>query len=246
MNMTLNALQCGPSLYLQEEIVLLALHDQKGNFASHGWFSQAISGALLAELILHDRIRLVIEEGKDAKDGIVELVDAAPIGEPLLDECLTKITEDDKPRSAEHWVTSFGSISNAYHRVAEGLVDREILRIDKKKILFIFQQTVYPERDPIPEQALRQRLHTAIFDEAKPVDERTAVLTAILHPTGMLSSVLDRKELKEREARIKQIASGDAVGASLRASVEAAQAVVTNMLLTSAATTAATTMIITS
>lgn len=50
------------SLFLQEEIMLLALRDKEGTIASGSMYQYAISGAILAELLLNNRI--VVDESK--------------------------------------------------------------------------------------------------------------------------------------------------------------------------------------
>ena len=41
------------SLFLHEEILLLALKDEEGTIASGTWYQQAIAGAILATLYLY-------------------------------------------------------------------------------------------------------------------------------------------------------------------------------------------------
>ena len=44
------------SLMMHEEILLLALHDEKGTTSLGGWFANAMGGALFSELVLRKAI----------------------------------------------------------------------------------------------------------------------------------------------------------------------------------------------
>ena len=74
-------------LYLHEQILLLALRDDKGTIESRaGWYSLALGGGLLSELLLTGRI--AIEEGDKPA---VRITDDTRTGAPLLDECLALV-----------------------------------------------------------------------------------------------------------------------------------------------------------
>ncbi len=105
------------TLFLHEELMLLALKDEKGTIASGAMYQYAIGGAVLAELLLDHRIRIV-EPKKNKK--LVELVSATPLGNALIDECLAKIKDSKKRRSAPNWVSKFANTN----RPPEGLSRR--------------------------------------------------------------------------------------------------------------------------
>ena len=70
-------------LYLHEEIMLLALRDEKGTVEFGTNYVHAICGAILAELLMAGRIS--VAEGKKK---LVNPVSDEPLGDPVLDECL--------------------------------------------------------------------------------------------------------------------------------------------------------------
>ena len=49
------------ALFLHEEVMLLALRDKEGTIASGSMYQYAIGGAVLAELLLHDRVEVSVE-----------------------------------------------------------------------------------------------------------------------------------------------------------------------------------------
>ena len=130
-------------LYLHEEIMLLALRDEEGTVDFGSMYGYALGGAILAELLLAGRIS--VDEGTRK---LVNLVSDEPIGEPIIDEFLRKISTAKRRAVLQNWVSSFSSLKNLHHRIAQGLCDRGILRADEDKILLIFRRKIYPEINP--------------------------------------------------------------------------------------------------
>lgn len=209
-------------LRLYEDVMLLALRNDKGTIAGGVMYSQAVGGALLAELILDGRIRAVTEGRKTY--AVAER--STSVGDPILDECLQKVVASPRRRTLLHWVQKFAAIKQLKHRVAASLVDRGILREEAGRVLLIFSRRLYPEFDPSAERAIVARLSDAIFSDTATVDTRTTVLIALAQHSGLLKANLDRKQLKARRARIDAIAKGDAVGKATRQAIEAVHAAV--------------------
>jgi Golgi phosphoprotein 3 len=224
------------TLFLHEEIMLLALRDEEGTIASGSMYQYAVSGAILAELVLNKRIG--VDEAKRKK--LVSLVDSTPVGEPLLDECLEKINSAKRRASLQTWVSRFANVKNLKHRLAEQLCQRGILRADEDKVLLIFTRKMYPEIDREPERRIIDRLREAIFTDSEDVEPRTAVLLSLAHNADLLKNVFDKKELKRRKARIKQVIDGEMTGKAAKEAIEAMQAAVTVACIMPAITAATT------
>jgi len=210
------------TLFLHEEILLLALWDKEGTIASGMTYQYAIGAAILAELLLSKRIE--IEQSGRKK--LVNLVNSSPIGEPLVDECLEKVNNSKRRAALQTWVSRFAGIKNLNHRVAQQLCRRGILRADEDKVLLLFTRKIYPEVNPVPERELIGRLRNAIFTETKDIAPRTVVLLSLASSTGILKIVFDKKELKGRKARIEQIVNGEITGKAATEAIQAMQAAV--------------------
>ncbi|MCK4350140.1 MAG: GPP34 family phosphoprotein, partial [Candidatus Krumholzibacteria bacterium] len=154
------------NLFLQEEILLLALNDKKGTFYMRN-FLPAIAGAMVAELLLAGRID--VEEGRKK---LINLVSRQTFGDPLLDEVLDKIATAKRRASLQTWIQRFSNIPKLQHRVAQGLCRRAILREDEQQILILFRQKIYPEVDHDAERLLIQHLHDTIFGENQEIEPR--------------------------------------------------------------------------
>jgi len=210
------------SLSLPEEILLLALHDEKGTIGMGSTYSYAVGGAVLAELLMRGRVRLEAS----GKKKLVTLTTAEPTGRAFLDDCLARIDEDSKQRPAETWVSRFAAAKQLKHRLAEQLCERGILRADEDQVLLLFTRRIYPEVDSRPERELIERLRRAIFSDAGQVEPRTAVLISVAHHAGLLANAFEKRELKARKARIEQIGTGDATSQATKEAIEAMQAAV--------------------
>lgn len=211
-------------LFLHEEVMLLALRDEEGTVASGTMYQYAIGAAVLAELLLNER--LTVEQIRKRK--LVNLVSSMPLGDPLIDECLEKIGRAKRRAALQTWVSRFAGVKNLKHRVARRLCDRGILRASEDKILLIFTRKIYPEINPEPERELIERLRQAIFTDIEDIDSRTMILVSLAKSVGLLKVVFDKKELKRRKARIERIIKGEITG---KAAAEAVQAIQTAILV---------------
>jgi hypothetical protein len=210
------------TLFLHEEILLLALRDEEGTIASGTMYQYAIGAALLAELLLSKRI----EVEQSGKKKLVNLISPSPLSEPLIDECLEKVGSAKRRAVLQTWVSRFAGVKNLKHRVAQQLCRRGILRAEEDKVLLIFTRKIYPEVNPEPEAELIERLRHAIFTDAEDIDPRTVVLLSLANSTGLLKVVFDKKKLKGRKARIKQIVNGEITGKAATEAIQAMQAAV--------------------
>lgn len=210
------------TLFLHEEVLLLALRDKEGTIAAGSTYQFAIGGALLAELLFRDRVRL----DQTSKKRLVEIVDVKSIGEELLDECLAAVENAKRRATSQTWVEKFARVKRLKYRLAGQLRERGIVTRNEDKILGIFTRTTYPEADPGPERRLIDRLSKAILLDSDSVDPRTVVLLSLAFYAGLLNGVVGKKELKARKARIKQIIEGDVTGTAVKEAIEAMHAAV--------------------
>jgi hypothetical protein len=210
------------SLFLHEEVMLLALRDEEGTIASGTMYQYAIGAAILSELLLNKRIS--VKEGKKKK--LVDLISSTPLGDPLIDQCLEKIVNAKRRASLQTWVSRFAGVKNLKHRAAQQLCDRGILRATEDTILLLFTRKIYPELNPVPERRLIERLRQAIFTDGRDIDPRTVVLVSLADSTGLLKVVFDKKKLKGRKDRIKEISNGEITGKAAKEAIQAMQAAV--------------------
>ena len=175
-------------LFLHQEILLLALRDKEGTIAQGAMYQFAIGGAIIAELLLNKRIS--IDENKKK---LVNLIDPSPLHDPLLDECLLKISNAKRRASIQTWISKFANTKNIKHRVAEQLCKLGILLANEDQVLLVFTRKIYPEINPEPERKLIARLHEAIFTDSNNIDPATVVLLSLANNAGILKIVFNKK-----------------------------------------------------
>ncbi len=224
------------NLWLQEELLLIALHDEKGTLHNQAsMLPYPLGAALLTELLLAERIALSAD-----KRPFVEITSDAPLNHQLIDECLVRIAESRKRARVDAWVNRFAGVKNLRHRVAVDLCRLGVLTEDEDRVLWLFKRRLYPQRDERVEQALIARLERAIFEDGE-LDSRTALLISLADSADLLKIPFNRKRLKGRKQRIKAINAGEPLGAASRAAIEAVHAaIVASTAATMIATTAAT------
>jgi hypothetical protein len=224
-----------PDLLLAEELLLLALDDEKGNDKTMST-DTGLAGALLLELAA----------GGWVEDAGGKLVASAtpPAGAPpaeVLVEALAVIEASDKPRDAGHWVRKLpGELKPIKARVAARLVERGVLSEHRHKILGLIGVDRWPEADPAPELTLRERLRAELTG-ATEISERTALLAPLLRALDLLKSVVAKDERKAAGKRAKELADDPAhVGSAVQATVDATRAVVMAAVIASTAATTVT------
>lgn len=206
------------SLFLHEEILLLALHDEKGTIGMGSTYAFAVGGALLAELFVRRRIEMT----GTGKKRYVQLLDPTPVGERLLDESLSRIAAAKRRGTLATWVSRFAGSRQLRNRLADGLCRRGILRAEEKDVLLFFKRRTYPALDPEPEHELVQRLWDAIFTDAD-ADARTIVLLSLANSARLLPMAFDKNALKARRERIEALVAQEELGGAVKGAIEAAQ-----------------------
>jgi hypothetical protein len=186
-------------------------------------YNYSLAGAILSELLLQDIICV-----SEDKDKIVTVVHSNPLGDPIMDEVLSQISQSSKPRNLQYWVTSVAGLKDLAHRIAEQLSELAIVAKEQGKFLWLFTRKIWPEIDGSYENSIRQRMAAVMFFEDVLPDDRTAVLIALAKSCHVLDANFASVELKQHTSRIKQICEGKllAVGATLGA-IAAVQAAMT-------------------
>jgi golgi phosphoprotein 3 len=212
------------SLGIHHELLLLALHDRKGTHAYGQMVQIGLGGALLTELLLGERVRIV-QEGSRRKKSFVEVVDASPTYDSAMDAALEKLKGLKRRGNPRDTVTRIGNVKKLRALVARDLCRKGVLRETEQEILLLFRRKVYPTVDPGPERELIARIRGAL-EGTGTVDDRTASLVAVADVTDTLGAIYPRKDRKRLKGRIKEVAaSGE--GKATRDAVEAARAAVT-------------------
>lgn len=204
-------------LYFYEEILLLALKDETG-VATVGFLEYSIVGAVLAELLLAQRIAI-----SESKKQHVTVVNPEAMNDPVIDACFDLIKAHKRGRSLRDWVATLATLKELFHKAAQQLCERGILKADKGKVLLFFTRRIYPEINPVPEKRLISQLHMAIFSDGRDVEPRTVVLISLAQGLGLLKATFGRKEIAARKDRIDSMVRGDLTGKAVKEVITACQ-----------------------
>jgi hypothetical protein len=220
-------------LLLAEELLLLVLDDEKGQ-ATVSSAETGLAGALLLDLA--DGGWLVCSDGTLVPAGGAA-GDTPPAG--VLDDALTAIRDAGEPRDAKHWVRKLPrELKPLQKRTAQRLFERGVLAAERHKVLGLFATDRYPEADPEPERALRERLRAELTG-ARDVSPRTALLVPLLRAYRLVGKLVDKTDRKATEARAKEIAESPGnVGGAVKAVLDEMQAAVMVAVMASTTTAA--------
>ncbi|GAB5561575.1 MAG: hypothetical protein SynsKO_32220 [Synoicihabitans sp.] len=234
-----------PDLWLHEEVTLLALAEEKGTVETGSWYPYVAAGAVLAELMLRQRIRIQTEAEAKAtgtwynrKPRLV-VTDATPMRDALIDDWLRKISEAEKLKPAGDWLSKIANSRGLQSAASSRLVEMEILEQRKDKILWVFNRVRYPEKDGAPEEEIRRRLERAIFEDDIEVDARTIVLLSLTKNGEFLPALFDKKRLKTRKQHLEKLIAGEALGTATAELIEAIQVGIVVTITSAAAVTVA-------
>ncbi len=214
-----------PSLYLHEETLLLSLNDDSGK-TQGAWFLFGMGGAILAELLLAERVS--IEKVK--KTSLLVVNKATGVGEPILDECLLRVSTAKRRAAVSTWIGRFAGTPKLKQRVAERLCLRGILKRADARVLFVFSRQVFPTVDAEPERELIRRMSRAIFEDGN-VDERTATVVMLAHKAGLLRHIYGAQAVKERKSRIEGLPLPAHLATSIQEAIAAAEAAITATMI---------------
>ena len=211
------------SLYLHEEILLLALQDQKGTIDYRaGLHRHVLAGAIIGELLLADRIRM-----EDSRKKLVDVINHSLIDDPVLYQVLLQMAEAKRRKSIQAWITKLATTPKLTEHIAQGLCKKGILKEEEANILWIFKTKRYPEVNPGPERALLDRIRKAIFTNQEKVDSRTSVLISLSYRSNLLSIPFSNKDLRKNRKRIEKIINGELIGKTTDDVIKAVQAAAT-------------------
>ncbi len=192
---------------LSEEILLLALDDEKGHVGMGVCITldTALAGAQLLDLAIAKRITI--------EDKRVIPLHGPPLEDPVLAAALARIREENEPKKAEKIIPKL--TKGLRKRLLAQLVEKGLVREDERKVLGFISKNRYPEANGAVEDELRRRLRDVILVERTP-DERTAALAAVIQAADLESLIMNRQERKASKQRLKELAEREVFSPAIR------------------------------
>jgi hypothetical protein len=222
-------------LRLAEELLLIALDDEKGTIISSAYLaiSYGLAGAILMEMAENKKIEI---EGKKLK-----LVNPGLTGDFVIDRVVEMISKSRKPHTLQHWVSQIGyKIKDIKEKLLEDLINKGILEKREGKVLWIFTTKKYPTRYEKPENLVRKRIIDIVMKGVE-ADSGSLMLLSLIEACELTKEVFrDKKDYKIARKRIKELSAGDMVNKAIHEAVQAIQAAIAVSITASVAASAAT------
>lgn len=211
-------------LRFAEEILLLALDDKTGKLhpLPERALDFALAGGLLMELAFLNKI------DTDLKRLIV--VDRAPTGDPLLDEIMALLPEDDDSLTIQKGLSRVALKSDVLRRdLFRGLVEKGILRKEEHRFLWVLNERRYPVIDNRQEQEVRARIREVIIGGGIP-DPRDVAIICLMNACDLSHTIFSAEELEQFSSRIDQVSKMDMIGQALAKAIREIQRAVLEVI----------------
>ena len=202
------------ALTLAEEIVLLSLDDETGRPVGRAGMAPdlALAGALMMELALAGRV--------DTDRDRLFVVDAAPVGDAVLDGVLARLAAPGAPGDARGALPLLArDIGPARAALLERLVARGILRRVEDRLLWILPDRRFPKapgREEVTEA--RARLRALLLEEAIPTPH-DALLLGLARAAGLLPLIFSAEELARVQGWLALVTRIESLNRSLAVAV---------------------------
>ncbi|KAL1961220.1 hypothetical protein VTO42DRAFT_3166 [Malbranchea cinnamomea] len=220
-----------PKLTLMEEVLLLGLKDKQGYLSF--WnenISYALRGCIVIELAFRGRISMQKDSSRrrfPLADRIIEVIDDTLTGEVLLDEAL-KMMKSSEKMSVSSWIDLMSGetwnlmkigyqLKQVRERLAKGLVDKGILRTEKRNFL-LFDMATHPVADSGAKEDINRRVRnittnrTVILPPSPYLPEdiefrylRTIALVCAAYAANVLENALVTMSHEARERAFAQV-----------------------------------------
>lgn len=196
-------------LSLHEELLLIALKDEKGTilFTSATVLPYTLLGAVLEELFLAKKI--------DYEDSKIVVLDKSSTGNKFFDKILQLLPDvNDSIKLKKTFIKLNKKVKDVKHKTIKHLVNKGVLKEENSKVLGVFSKKTYPTLNSQPEKELRKKIRNYILNEETP-EERMSALIGLIQISQLLEDVFQQDEIEKVKIRVKSILErtneGDAI-----------------------------------
>jgi golgi phosphoprotein 3 len=206
-------------LTFAEEMLLFALDDKEGVIKPlpQSALKYTLAGAVLMDLALHNRIDTDLQH--------LRVVNTAPTGDVILDGTLKMIESEKETHAITHWLNQLVARSkDLQDQILYRLIDKGILKLENRRILWVFDVRRYPMQDNREVKEVKTRLHDIVVNEEIP-EARDVVLISLINACSLLDEIFTEEELEKYRQRIEMLSKMDLIGQEVARSIrEIAQA----------------------
>ncbi len=223
------------NLTLIDDLILLSLDDESGSFIPNSLgFGYALAGAVLMELSLQELIVI--------KDKKVEVKASGRANDELLNHYLDIMRQSKKVRKVDHWIDKIGGKeSDIIKSCTDKLIRQGVLKMEKKKILWVFTSTKYPAMDSRHENQVRRRLNS-IVERGSEAELSELMLISLVDACELNVEVYGKEKAKRYKKQIKTIIESSKTNSMINTTVkEVHDAIMASLVIMLTTTTIITT-----
>jgi hypothetical protein len=187
-------------LTLFEEILLLSIHQDKGTFI--GWsidrINSGMTGAILAELAMLERIHA-------NSNHRLEIVDANPTEDELLNDALNSLKESERERKFGYWIGSLNQKPDKLRKlIVERLIAKEVVLQEDDHLVWVIPSPLQPQINASAKYLATQRLRGIIIAQ-EAFDKRDIALLGLLRACNLLELIFLKDERRLASQRINEL-----------------------------------------
>lgn len=184
-------------LTLTEELLLLAIHDEKGTiiFASTGSIPYGLGATLLLDLAEKKAIELI--------DNQINLIEKPKITPNFLNLAFEILNSKSQSMSFKEAILELGNnYSKLKDEILNNLVLNGILQRQSQKIMFLIKFSKYPTLDPAEELKTRDQIHKAVLMSVKP-SERLRTLICLVQVCNLIEEIFPKNQREMAKKNIQ-------------------------------------------
>lgn len=171
----------------------------------------ALTGALLMELAFAGRIDTDLDS--------LTVVNSEPTGEQLLDELLERLKNSDSPKNTEYWLNELAwNTDDLQKKTLQQLVDKGVLKVEDRRVLWVFARRCYPLMDDHEVKEVKTRLRELILKKDIP-GPRDAVLISLVLACNLFREIFTEEELERVMPWITKLSKLDLIGREVNQSI---------------------------
>ena len=198
--------------------MILLLDEQSGFIdLSDSWdFACVVAGSVIADLALAYRIDTDLEK--------LQLLDATPTGDPILDETLSEIAAEEKVFNTQYWIEkNTGRTEQVVEILLNRMVEKDILQYEVGGFWELSSSVAsshsYESAEGANLREAKSRILSVILHDEIP-EPRDVLLISLLHSCQFMKLLLDEEDYEEKLERIELLARADLIGQSIASSIQ--------------------------
>ncbi|MCX6272155.1 MAG: GPP34 family phosphoprotein [Bacteroidetes bacterium] len=194
-------------LTIPEEILLLSIDESGGISPESKSLDVVLASSILMDLAIRGKI--------DTDLQYLIHVDGTPTGDAILDDALTFLFQDMESRSPAYWITQLGLRADGYKEdLLASLVLKRVLKVENKKILWMFATRKYPLIGSQEVKEVKVRVRDLIYSNELPELQDIAIIS-LAYYGSMLEMMLTTEAIHQYNNRIETLAKMDLIGQSI-------------------------------